>query len=112
MKATKDHLIPAGRKPGKPGTVTVDGLEFDIVPLSRLQTMQVHEEQQERGLAAAEALLLHLGLLDPAFSLEEATEWIAEPGQAGIVQAVSAAIGKISGMLPQSPKEATKSAAR
>lgn len=107
MKATLDHL----KGPQvEPGTVEVDGLEFDIRPISRKEHMRVQETQTTAGLAAAEALLLHLGMVDPAISIEQADEWMSDPSQSARIEAVSRGIGVISGMLPESGKQAYKSA--
>jgi hypothetical protein len=111
VKATLDHLLAATASAG-PGTVTVDGLDFEIRALSRKETMRVHEVQERDGLAAAEVLLLHLGMVDPAMTEDEAEQWMSIEGAGGIVSAVSAGIGKISGMVATSGKDATKSAGR
>lgn len=109
MKATKDHLLKATQSAG-PGVVNVDGLEFEIRALSRKETMRVHEVQERDGLATAEALLLHLGMVDPAMTEAEADEWMSIEGAADVVAAVSKGIGQISGMVATSGKDATKSA--
>lgn len=108
MKATRDHL----RRPqvGN-GTVTLpDGWEIVIRPLSRKKALMVHEAQERSGMAASEALLLHLGMVEPAMTQEEVLEWMDDDGAAGDIQAVSRAIGVISGMVSDSGKEAYKSA--
>jgi hypothetical protein len=108
MKATKDHL----RRPRvEHGTVTLaDGSEVEIRPLSRKKALKVHELQQSQGMEASEALLLHMGMVDPAMPLDEVLEWMDDDGAAGDIQAVSRGIGVISGMVEGSGKEAWKSA--
>lgn len=108
MKATKDHL----RRPRvEHGTVTLeDGAEVEIRPLSRKVALQVHELQEKSGMGPAEAFLLHRGMVDPAMSIEDVEGWMEDDGAAGDVQAVSRAIGVISGMVAGSGKEAYKSA--
>lgn len=108
MKATRDHL----RRPRvEHGTVTLDdGAEVEIRPLSRKEALSVHTLQERDGLGASEALLLHLGMVDPAMTPADIDEWMGDPGAAGDVQAISRAIGVISGMVPGSGKEAYKSA--
>lgn len=113
MKATKDHLLKA-TVTGEPATLTVDGLDFDIRPLSRKEAVSVHECAAADGIAASEALLLSFGMLDPAMTVDEVDEWQSsrDPGAAGKIQALSVAIGKISGMQDDSGKGATKSPRR
>lgn len=107
MKATLDHLL----KPSVGhGTVTVGDLEFEIRPLSRKQQIAVQESRERDGLAAADALLLHLGMVDPALTEDEAIEWQDTPGQGEAAAAVSEGIGRISGMMRDSGKAAYKSA--
>lgn len=107
MKATLDHLL----KPSiEHGTVTVDGLEFEIKPISRKQQIAVQERRERDGLAAADALLLHLGMVDPALTEEQAAEWQDTAGQGTAAAAVSEGIGRISGMMADSGKAAYKSA--
>lgn len=109
MKATKDHLLKAGTDRG---TVTVAELDYEIRPLTRRQQIDVQETRERDGLAAADALLLHFGLSDPALSLEEAQQWQATEGQADAAAAVSEGIGRISGMMPDAGKAAYKSPGR
>jgi hypothetical protein len=106
MRATLDHLT----KPTvEHGTVTVDGLEFVIRPLSRRQQLEVHERRDTVSIAAADALLLHYGLVDPALSLEQAEAWQDTEGQGDVAARVSQGIGVISGLLEDSGKAAYKS---
>ena len=106
-KATLDHLL----KPSiDHGTVSVDGLDFEIRPLSRREQIRVQETRERDGLAAADALLVHLGLVNPALALDDAVAWQDTPGQGAAAAAVSEGIGRISGMMPDSGKAAYKSA--
>lgn len=106
MKATLDHLL---RPSTDHGTVTVDGLDFEIRPLSRREQIAVQERRERDGLAAADALLVHLGLVEPAVTEGQAIDWQATPGQGAAAAAVSEGIGRISGMMPDSGKAAYKS---
>lgn len=106
MKATLDHLL----KPSiDHGTVSVDGLDFEIRPLSRSEQIKVQETRERDGLGAADALLVHLGLVAPALGLDDSIAWQGTPGQGAVVAAVSEGIGRISGMMPDSGKAAYKS---
>jgi hypothetical protein len=106
-RATLDHLT----KPSlEHGTVDVDGVEFEIRPLSRREQIDVQETRERDGLAPADALLVHYGLVDPALTLDEVEAWHATPGQGVAASAVSQGIGTISGMFPDSGKAAYKSA--
>jgi hypothetical protein len=108
VKATKDHLLAP--RVSEVGTLTIDDLDFDIRPLSRKQAMQVYALQEREGPAVSEALLISLGLVDPAMTQDEVEQWGAQPGSAGVLQALSVGIGKISGMDAASGKAAYKSA--
>jgi hypothetical protein len=109
VRATKDHL----KSPKiDNGIVDVDGLEFEIRPLSRKRQIEVQEAREQQGLAYADALVLHYGLVDPALTLEEAQEWQDDEGQGAVVSAVSQGIGVISGMMADSGKAAYKSVGR
>lgn len=112
MKATKDHLVGAKAPKVGNGTVDVDGLEFEIRPLTREQQIEVQETREADGLAAADALLCHYGMVDPAMTLEEVAQWHREVGQGENAAAVSQGIGTISGMLRDSGKAAYKSVRR
>lgn len=108
-KATKDHLV--GDKAPKVGNgiINVDGLEFEIRPLSRNEQIEVQEVRERDGLAAADALLCAYGMVDPAMTVEEVREWHAKRGQGENAAAVSQGIGTVSGMLRDSGKAAYKS---
>lgn len=107
-KADKAKLINRPRVDD--GTVTVPDVgDFRIRPLTRAETLQVHDETEEHGKAAAEAMLLHLGCTDPTFSLDEAREWQAQRGSSAEIQPVSQGIAVISGLTPDSGKAAYKS---
>ena len=106
-RATFAHLT----KPGiGNGTVDVDGVEFEIRPLSRGEQIEVQEVRERDGLAAADALLVHYGLVDPALSVEQVAAWFDTIGQGPAAAAVSQGIGTISGMFRDSGKAAYKSA--
>jgi hypothetical protein len=107
VRATLDHLT----KPSiDHGIVDVDGVEFEIRPLSRKQQIEVQELREREGLAPADALLCHYGLIDPALTLGEVEAWHATEGQGQAASAVSQGIGTISGMFRDSGKAAYKSA--
>jgi hypothetical protein len=112
MKATRDHLFGANAPKVGNGTVDVDGLEFEIRPLSRYQQLEVQEAREKHGIAAADALLCSYGLVDPALTPEEVTQWQLEESQGPTLSALSQGIGQISGMLPDSGKAAYKSPRR
>lgn len=95
------------RKTGR-GVVTIPDLgEFHIRALSRDEALRVHACE---SIGAGENLMVSLGLVDPALSADDVAEWAAAEGSAGELQALSMAIGKISGMTSQSGKESYKSA--
>lgn len=108
MAVTKDQLT---RPRVETGRVTLEGGGVvEIRPLSRKNALHVHDVGQRDGIAAGEALLLCLGMVDPAMTLEDVQEWMATDGAAGDVEAVSRGIGVISGMTAASGKESYKSA--
>lgn len=82
---------------------------FTIRPLSRLETLRVHDRTEEHGKGEGEALLLQLGMVDPLLSLDEVRQWQSQPGSSAVIQPVSQAIAVISGLAPGAGKEAYKS---
>lgn len=101
---TRDEIL--NRKIGH-GTVDVPGLgTFTIRPLSRNEAMRVHRCDTEQE---GENLLVSLGLVEPAMTVDDVEQWAAMDGSAGDLQALSIAIGTISGMMTTSGKESYKS---
>jgi hypothetical protein len=90
------------------GTVAIEGLgEFTIRPLTRAEAFDV-QTMRDESVLAAENLLISLGLVDPEMTVEEVDRW-SQVAPAGHLAAVSMAIGRISGMMPESGKESYKS---
>lgn len=88
------------------GVITIENVgELYVRPLTRAQAMQVHACTDE---AVAENLLISLGVVEPRLTVAEVEAW-AQSAPAGEMQAVSLAIGKISGMTASSGKESYKS---
>jgi hypothetical protein len=93
------------------GVVSVPEVgDFRIRPLTRAETLKVHDAADKGGKAAAEAMLLHLSLTDPTFTLEEVEQWMAERGSSREIQPISQAVGVISGLSSDAGKQAYKSA--
>lgn len=94
------------------GTVTIEGVgTLTIRTLTRAQALEVQQRGADGDVSAAENLLMHYGIVQPAMTLAQVAQW-AESAPAGELQAVSVAIGRISGMHPDSGKAAYKSAGR
>lgn len=105
---TREEIL--SRKIGH-GTVDIEGLgTFKVRALSRDQAMLVYERQRDGDLAASENMLISFGLIDPELSVTDVAEWASLGGSAGALQALSVAIGTISGMTATSGKESYKSA--
>lgn len=108
-KADKKKLINRPRVDD--GVVTIPGVgDFRIRPLSRAEALRIMEVREASGIPESEALLVHLGLTDPTFTLDEVRAWEAEPGSSAELQPISQALAKISGLTPDSGKGAYKSA--
>jgi hypothetical protein len=108
-KADKGKLLNRPRVDD--GKVSVPEVgDFRIRPLTRAETLTVHTEVDQHGKAAGEALLMHLGLTDPPFTIDEVVQWQNEPGSAREIQPISQAIAVISGLTPDAGKGAYKSA--
>lgn len=109
-KADKAKLIK-NRPRVDDGVVSIPDVgDFRIRPLTRAEALRVHDAQESDGKADAEALLLHLGLTDPAFTLPEVREWMELPGSSAEIGPLSRAIGIISGLTVDAGKNAYKSA--
>lgn len=92
------------------GEVTIPGVGvIKIRPLTRLESLRVYDATEEKGKGEGEAVLLHLGMVDPRLSLEEVREWQGIEGSSTVIQPVSQGIGVISGLSPGAGKEAYKS---
>lgn len=88
------------------GVVTIDGLgEIHVRPLTRAQALEVYKITD---VGESENMLICLGMVEPKLTLAEVAAW-AESAPAGEMQAVSQAIGIISGMTDKSGKESYKS---
>jgi hypothetical protein len=99
MPLTREEIL--GRKLGHKTVELPDGSGTVVIrALSRNESLQVREAGPDQGgtLAAADNLILHLGLVDPALSLEDVIAW-TESDAAGVPSAVSYAIAEISGMV-------------
>lgn len=85
----------------KSETVEIDGLGLIVVRgLSRVEAGQV---QARKTAEARERLVLALGMVDPALTESEVGQWMAA-ADAGEVGKVSKVIGRLSGLLEDSPK--------
>jgi hypothetical protein len=89
--------------------IDIEGIgRLYLRPLNRAAALRLRTVDD---LAEKDNLLIHLGVAEPALSLDEVRAW-AEVATAGELSAVSEAIATISGMTKGSAKEATKSAPR
>ncbi len=106
MTVDKATLLE-GRRGPRP--YEIDGVgEVMIRPLSRGQTMVVQDvaDSEER-----DNLIISMGLVDPALTVEEVQAW-ADGAPAGELARLGMEIARISGMIDGQQKEITKSAAR
>lgn len=86
--------------------VDVEGVgRLYLRPLNRAGALRLNAVDD---LAEKDNILIHLGVAEPALTLDEVRAW-AEVASAGELSAVSEAIATISGMTKGSAKEATKS---
>lgn len=72
--------------------------------LSRQEVIHV---QNTKGVAAVEALTIHLGLLEPSMSIDQVKAW-QKASVGGEMEPVTRRIGELSGMLKDSRKAAMK----
>jgi hypothetical protein len=106
--ATKELLL-AKRVETETGfpeeTVDVPGLgcEVRVRGLSRLETLQIGRATQDA--AKSERMALAMGLVEPAMTEAEVGGW-QKLCTSKELEPVYLAIGRLSGMLPESPKEA------
>ncbi|HYF73908.1 MAG TPA: hypothetical protein VD864_13855 [Nocardioides sp.] len=107
-KATKDHLLKGGRGRGTDTVTLSDGMTVTVRALSRNEALGVQDlaTTQEK-----DDFIISKGMTDPQLTPAEVSEWGAA-APAGDLQAVSRRIAELSGMLPDSGKEAYKSAGR
>ncbi len=94
------------------GIVDIEGVgRFTIRAVTRAQALQVQQIGQSGDVSGSENLLISLGLVEPALTPEQVAAW-AEAAPAGELQAISVAIGTISGMHASAGKDAYKSTGR
>lgn len=82
------------------GTIRVRGL-------SRWE-MLVAQREQSKGILVYEKLLVHYGMVDPALTEDEVVRW-QKASTAGELEPVTRRIAQLSGVMPDSAKEAVKS---
>ena len=83
---------------------TVDGQgDVTIRALSRAEALTLPDDEVDK-----EAHMLSLALVDPAFTVTEARQWLSA-SPAGELQGLSRRIAELSGMLEDSAKAAYKS---
>ncbi len=101
MPLTREEIL--GRKLGNVELELPDGSGTVVVrPLNREETIAVgrvaEDDTSDAGTAARHDLITHLGLVDPALSLEDVQAWAAND-VGGVVLAVATKIAEISGMV-------------
>lgn len=100
---TRNEIL--GRKLGRETVELPSGGEVVVRGLTRNEAIALQELE---GLVARDNYLIATGLVDPAMSVDDVAVW-AESGAAGDMVAISERISHLSGMMPGSGKEATKS---
>lgn len=80
------------------------GLKVRVRGLSRQEVIHV---QNTKGVAAVEALTIHLGMLEPTMSIDQVKAW-QKVSVGGEMEPVTKRIGELSGMLKGARKEALK----
>lgn len=104
---TREQVL-ARKVAGRTETVELDGGEVVVRGLSRGEASVCGKLDDQDDV---EAMALHLGLVEPALSLEDATAW-REQDESGEIQKVVDAIQRLSGTAPGQGKDATKSVPR
>jgi hypothetical protein len=104
---TREQIL--NRKIGRDTVPLADGSgEVVIRALTRNEALQVRDQE---STADRDNLVLHLGLVEPALTLEDVAAW-ADSDSAGVLADLSERIGRLSGMMADSGKEAYKSTGR
>lgn len=99
-KLSKAQLISGGRL--ATDVVELVGGTVTVRELTRLEAAAIRDRTDTD---ARERLILASGMVDPEMTESEVTEWMRAGGQAEIAK-VSMTIGRLSGLLEDSPKEA------
>lgn len=106
MKATKDHLLATKQRQRE--VELTDGSTVLVRSLTRAEALAT---QAITDLGEREDFIISSGLIDPVMTADEVAQWAAE-APAGDLTAVSEGIARVSGMMPDSGKEAYKSSRR
>lgn len=104
---TREQIL-ARRVAGHTETVPLNGGEVVVRGLSRGEASVCGKLDDQDDV---EAMALHLGLVDPELSLEDATAW-RDQDESGELQKVVDVIQRLSGTAPGQGKDATKSVSR
>lgn len=104
---TREQIL-ARKVAGKVETVELDGGDVLVRGLTRGEASACGKLDDQDEL---EALALHLGLVDPALSLEDVRAW-RDKDASGEIQNVVDKIQFMSGTAPGQGKDATKSVPR
>lgn len=91
----KAALMGAAEIPSGPILFEVAGGLVEVRALTRHEALDVGTEED---IPERDVLMLNLGLVDPKMSMQDVREWQKRPGQAGVIEDVSQAIGQLSGM--------------
>lgn len=107
------EFLTAKRDTGTASAFPEDDVVIDTdqgpvkVRVRGLSRQEVIHVQNTKGVAAVEALTIHLGLLEPSMSIDQAKAW-QKVSIGGEMEPVTKRIGELSGMLKDSRKAAMK----
>lgn len=88
-----------------------DGAEVVVRGLSRGEATMLAEPPYEGNAAETEIMALHLGIVEPAMSVDDVRAW-RDNDVSGAIHEVAAVIQRMSGSAPGQAKDATKSVPR
>lgn len=107
---TREQIL--ARKAGVDFFKLPDGSgEVSIKGITHAQAAEVGEAREAGDVTVATALILHFGLVDPVLSTEDIATWMEED-DAGTVEQIAQAIGRLSNLFEGAPKSGVQRARR
>lgn len=107
---TREQIL--ARKAGQDFYKLEDGSgEVQIRGITHGQASEVGKARESGDMSAATALIIHHGLVDPVMSIDDVESWMASD-DAGTLEKLAQAIGRLSGLFEGAPKSGVPKARR
>lgn len=106
-RLTREQILSAKR-----GHEEVELADGGTVLVRGMKHAEAHELRKLKTVREQDAFMIATCLLEPEMTLDDVDAWFDVEGSSGDLQRISAAISKLSGLVPGQGKDATKSVPR